>query len=195
MRKIKMVSDCLKEGGVIIYPTDTIYGLGCDINNIKAINRICKIKQINPSKANLSILFFDFSHLSDYTAPIDTPVFRVMKKALPGPFTFVLKANHNVPKIFKNKRKSVGIRIPAHIIPRLIVEIFEQPIVTTSIHSDDNITEYETDPEIIYEKYEKLVDIVIDGGFGGNKPSTIIDCSEGEFDILREGAGNIEDFF
>lgn len=194
LRKIKMVVDCLNDGGVIIYPTDTIYGLGCDIYNQKAIDRICRIKGINPNKANLSILCYDFSHLSDFTAPIYTPVFRVMKKALPGPFTFVLRANNNVPKIFKTKKKSVGLRIPDNNIPRLIVETLGHPIVTTSIHSDDEITEYETDPEIIYDKYKKLVDIVIDGGFGGNKPSTIIDCTDGNFTVLREGPGNIEDY-
>lgn len=190
-----MVTDCLTNGGVIIYPTDTIYGLGCDIYNQKAIDRVCRIKGINPNKANLSILFYDFSHLSDFTAPIDTPIFRVMKKALPGPFTFVLRANNNVPKIFKNKKKSVGIRIPNNIIPNMIVRAFGHPIVTTSIHSDDEISEYETNPEIIYDKYKKLVDIVIDGGFGGNTPSTIIDCSEGEFNVLREGPGIINDYF
>ncbi|MBN1634074.1 MAG: threonylcarbamoyl-AMP synthase [Ignavibacteria bacterium] len=195
MRKIKMVADCLNDGGVIIYPTDTIYGLGCDIYNQKAIDRLCRIKGINPVKANLSLLCYDFSHLSDFTAPIDTPVFRVMKKALPGPFTFVLRANNNVPKIFKTRKKSVGLRIPDNNIPRMIVQSFGHPIVTTSIHSEDEITEFETDPEIIYEKYQKIVDIVIDGGFGGNKPSTIIDCSDGGFTVLREGPGNIEDFF
>lgn len=195
LRKINIVTDCLNEGGVIIYPTDTIYGLGCDIYNQKAIDKLCRIKGINPNKANLSILCYDFSHLSDFTAPIDTPVFRVMKKALPGPFTFVLKASNNVPKIFKNKKKSVGLRIPNNIIPRMLVQTFGHPIVTTSIHSDDEITEYETDPEIIYEKYRKIVDIVIDGGFGGNRPSTIIDCSDGDFTLLREGPGNIEDYF
>ena len=145
-----MVVDCLNDGGVIIYPTDTIYGLGCDIYNQKAIDRICRIKGINPNKANLSILCYDFSHLSDFTAPIYTPVFRVMKKALPGPFTFVLRANNNVPKIFKTKKKSVGLRIPDNNIPRLIVETLGHPIVTTSIHSDDEISEYDTDPVIFY---------------------------------------------
>lgn len=193
-RKLKTVIDCLKNGGVIIYPTDTVYGLGCDIYNLRAIERLCKIKGINPKKSNLAIVCHDFSHLSDFTSPIDTPVFRVMKKALPGPFTFILKANSNVPKIFKQKKNTVGLRIPDNSIPREIVRQLGNPIVTTTIHHSDEIISYATNPELIYEKYKNLVDIIIDGGFGNNKPSTIVDCSEGEFNIVRFGLGDLEQF-
>ena len=181
LRKIMMAVDCLKKGGVIIYPTDTVYGLGCDIYNSNAVERICKIKGMNPKKANLSILCSDFSHLSDFTSPIETSIFRVMKKALPGPFTFILKANSNVPKIFKHKKNTVGIRIPESNIAREIVKELGSPIVTTTIHDTDEIIAYTTDPEIIYDRYKNIVDIVIDGGFGNNMPSTIVDCSEGDF--------------
>jgi tRNA threonylcarbamoyl adenosine modification protein (Sua5/YciO/YrdC/YwlC family) len=193
-RKISMVIECLRRGGIIIYPTDTVYGMGCDIYDSNAVDKICRIKGIRPEKSNFSILCSDLSHLSDFTKPIDTPVYRVMRKALPGPFTFILKANSNVPKIFKSKRKSVGIRIPDNKICREIVTELGHPIVSTSIHADDAVIDYITDPEIIYEKYKDLVDIVIDGGFGGNKPSTVIDCSEKDFVVLREGLGNINEY-
>lgn len=193
-RKISMVIECLRRGGIIIYPTDTVYGMGCDIYDSNAVDKICRIKGIRPEKSNLSILCSDLSHLSDFAKPIDTPVYRVMRKALPGPFTFILKANSNVPKIFKSKRKSVGIRIPDNKICREIVTELGHPIVSTSIHADDAVIDYITDPEIIYEKYKDLVDIVIDGGFGGNKPSTVIDCSEKDFVVLREGLGNINEY-
>jgi len=193
-RKMKMVNDCLLAGGVIIYPTDTVYGLGCDIYNSNSVEKICRIKGIDPGKSNLSILCFDLSHLSDFAKPIDTPVYRVMRKALPGPFTFVLKANSQVPKIFKSKKKTVGIRIPDNIICRQIVKELGHPIVSTSIHDTDKIVDYITDPLVIYDKYKKLVDIVIDGGFGKNKPSTVIDCSDDSITVLRQGAGKIEQF-
>lgn len=193
-RKISMVIDCLRQGGVIIYPTDTVYGMGCDIYDSNAVDKICRIKGIKPEKSNLSILCYDFSHLSDFAKPIDTPVYRVMRKALPGPFTFILKANSNVPKIFKSKRKSVGIRIPDNRICREIVKELGHPIVSTSIHADDAVIDYITDPEIINEKYGELVDIVIDGGFGGNRPSTVVDCSDEGFTIIRQGLGNINEY-
>jgi tRNA threonylcarbamoyl adenosine modification protein (Sua5/YciO/YrdC/YwlC family) len=191
LRKIKMVIESLSHGGVIIYPTDTVYGMGCDIYDSGAVERICRIKGIRPEKANLSILCYDFSHLSDFAKPIDTPVYRVMRKALPGPFTFILKANSNVPKLFKSKKKTVGIRIPDNKICRDIVKELGHPIVSTSIHADDEVVDYITDPELIHDKYKDLVDIVIDGGFGGNKPSTVVDCSEGEFVVKRQGLGSI----
>lgn len=194
LRKISMAVDSLKKGGVIIYPTDTVYGLGCDIYNSNAVERICKIKGMNPKKANLSILCSDFSHLSDFTSPIETSIFRVMKKALPGPFTFILKANSNVPKIFKYKKNTVGIRIPESNIAREIVKELGSPIVTTTIHDTDEIIAYTTDPEIIYDRYKNIVDIVIDGGFGNNMPSTIVDCSEGDFEVVRQGLGNLEQY-
>jgi tRNA threonylcarbamoyl adenosine modification protein (Sua5/YciO/YrdC/YwlC family) len=193
-RKIKMVTDCLSGGGVIIYPTDTVYGMGCDIYDSNAVERICRIKGIRPDKSNLSILCYDFSHLSDFAKPIDTPVYRVMRKAMPGPFTFILKANNNVPKLFKSKKKTVGIRIPDNKICADIVKELEHPIVSTSIHSEDTVIDYITDPELIYEKYEKLVDIVIDGGYGGNRPSTVVDCSDGEFNVLRQGLGDLNEY-
>lgn len=194
LRKITMAVESLKKGGVIIYPTDTVYGLGCDIYNSNAVDRICKIKGMNPKKANLSILCSDFSHLSDFTSPIETSIFRVMKKALPGPFTFILKANSNVPKIFKHKKNTVGIRIPESNIAREIVKELGSPIVTTTIHDTDEIIAYTTDPEIIYDRYKNIVDIVIDGGFGNNMPSTIVDCSEGDFEVVRQGLGNLEQY-
>ncbi len=194
MRKIRIVIDCLKNGGVIIYPSDTVYALGCDIYQPKAIERIYKIKNKVPKKANFSFICYDLSHLSDFVFSIDTPIYRVMRKTLPGPFTFILKANSKVPKIFQSKKKTVGIRIPDNKICTELVKELGNPIMTTSVHDEDEIIDYTTDPAHIYEKYGKLVDIVIDGGFGGNRPSTVIDCSEGEFNIVREGLGNLTDY-
>lgn len=191
-RKMNQIVNALKKGGVIIYPTDTVYGLGCDIYNSDAVEKLCRIKGVSLKHSNLSILCHDFSNLADFSTPIDNHVFRIMKKALPGPYTFILKANHNVPKIFHNKKKSVGIRIPDHNVPREIVRMLGNPIVTTSIHADDKILDYMTDPELIHEKYEKQVDIVVGSGFGGKIPSTIIDCSDGTFEVVREGAGNVD---
>ncbi|HEY5122469.1 MAG TPA: L-threonylcarbamoyladenylate synthase [Ignavibacteria bacterium] len=193
-RNFKRVLECLRDGGVIIYPTDTVYGIGCDINKPKAVERIARIKGVKPEKANFSFICYDFSHLSDFTKPIDSSVFRVMKKALPGPFTFILDANSNVPKIFKSKKKTVGIRIPDNLICRSIVKHFGNPILTTSVHDDDEILDYTTDPDAIHNRYEDLVDIVVDGGYGNNKPSTIVDCSDGSFTVVRQGLGNIEEF-
>lgn len=191
-RKILEVVECLKDGGVIIYPTDTVYGIGCDIYNSKAIERICRIKKVKPGA--LSFICYDLSHISEYTSHLNTPVFKVMKKALPGPFTFILQSSTKVPKILNTNKKAVGIRIPNHNITRLIVKELGNPIITTSIKDEDEIIEYSTDPELIHEKFEKLVDIVIDGGFGGNVPSTVVDCTNEEFEIVREGAGNIHQF-
>lgn len=193
-RNLRKVIECLKNGGVIIYPTDTVYGLGCDIYNHDAVERVYKIKGIKPEFANLSFICHDFSHLSDFTRQIDTPIFRVMRKALPGPFTFILKANSNVPKLFKSRKKTVGIRIPDNNICRAIVKELGYPIVSTSIHDDDRIIDYTTDPELIHEKYKKIVDIVVDGGFGKNIASTVIDCSEGGFNVIRRGLGNIDEY-
>jgi tRNA threonylcarbamoyl adenosine modification protein (Sua5/YciO/YrdC/YwlC family) len=194
LRKIRIIVDCLKNGGVIIYPSDTVYALGCDIYQPKAIERIYKIKNINPKKSNFSFLCYDMSHLSDFVFSIDTPIYRVMRKVLPGPFTFILKANSKVPKIFQSKRKTVGIRIPDNNICKELIKELGNPIMTTSIHDEDEILDYTTDPLLIYEKYENIVDIVIDGGFGGNKPSTVVDCSEGDFTIVREGLGKIDEY-
>ncbi len=192
-RKISKVVECLKEGGVVIYPTDTIYGLGCDIHNQKAVEKVCQIKNMNPKKANLSFICYDLSHISEY-AKVDTPVFKVMKKALPGPFTFILQASNKVPKILDTNKKTVGIRIPHHLIPRSIVQELGNPIITTSIHAEDEVLEYATDPSLIYDDYHKLVDIVIDGGYGKNIASTVVDSTQGEFSILREGIGDLAPF-
>jgi tRNA threonylcarbamoyl adenosine modification protein (Sua5/YciO/YrdC/YwlC family) len=194
VRKIRMVAKTLSEGGIIIYPTDTVYGMGCDIYENGSVEKIYRIKGLKPEKSNLSILCYDLSQLSDFAKPIDTPIYRVMRKALPGPFTFILKANSNVPKLFKSKKKTVGIRVPDNKICREIVKELGHPIVSTSIHAEDQVIDYITDPEIINEKYGDLVDIVINGGFGGNRPSTVVDCSEGDFVIKRQGLGNLDDY-
>lgn len=191
-KAIEQVVEVLKKGGLIIYPTDTIYGLGCDITNHKAVERICQIRGIKPEKANFSFVCSDLSHISDYTKPIDTTVFRVLRKALPGPYTFILEANNHVPKLLSSKKKTVGIRVPDNDIAREIVRLLGNPVLSTSIRDDDDVIEYSTDPELIYEKYKDTVDVVIDGGYGGNEPSTVIDCTTGDFDVIRQGKGSIE---
>lgn len=193
-RNLRRVVECLQSGGLIICPTDTIYGMGCDVYDHDAVEKVCAIKGIRPEESNFSFICYDFSHLSDFTKQIDNNVFRVMRKALPGPFTFVLKANNNVPKLFKSKKKTVGIRIPDNSICRAIVKELGHPIVSTSVHSDDKIIDYITDPEILHEKFRDSIDIVIDGGIGKNRHSTVVDCSDGSFRIVRQGAGNIEQF-
>lgn len=193
-REIIQVVNCLRDGGVVIYPTDTVYGIGCDIYKQRAVERVCKIKGINPEKANFSFICSDLSHLSDFTKQIDTTTYKVMRKALPGPFTFIVEANNNVPKLFKSKKKTVGIRIPDNNICLEIVKELGNPIMTTSVHDDDDIIEYTTDPELIYEKYKDIVDIVIAGGYGNNEASTVVDCTEGDFTILRQGMGLLEGF-
>lgn len=190
-RHIKMVVDCLSDGGVIIYPTDTVYGLACDIFKPKAFERIAQIKGIRKEKANFTFVFTDLSQLSDFTKPISNEVFRLMRNSLPGPFTFILNANNNVPKILQSKKKTVGIRIPENNIALEIVRELGNPIMTTSIHDEDSILEYTTDPELIYEKYQNIVDMVVDGGPGDNIPSTIIDCTGQEPLVIREGKGVI----
>lgn len=191
-KSVQQVVDVLKKGGIIIYPTDTVYGLGCDITNSRAIERICRIKGIKPDKANFSFVCHDLSHITDYTKPIDNETYRILKKALPGPFTFIFNANKNVPKLLSSNKKTVGIRVPNNNIARAIVEMLGNPIISTSIHDDDEIMEYSTDPELIHEKYEEIVDLVIDGGYGDNEPSTIVDCSMGDFEILRQGKGQLD---
>jgi tRNA threonylcarbamoyl adenosine modification protein (Sua5/YciO/YrdC/YwlC family) len=192
--EIAQVVKCLRDGGVVIYPTDTVYGIGCDINKQRAVERICKIKGIQPEKANFSFICSDLSHLSDFTKPIDTATYKLMKKAFPGPFTFILEANNSVPKLFKSNKKTVGIRIPDNKICLEIVKQLESPIMSTSVHDADEILEYTTDPMDIYERYKDLVDIVIAGGYGNNEASTVVDCSNGNFEVLRQGIGNIEQF-
>lgn len=193
-KAIQQVVEVLKKGGLIIYPTDTIYGLGCDITNQKAIEKICRLRGIKPDKANFSFICSDLSHISDYIKPIDTTTFRLLKKTLPGPFTFILEANNNVPKLLSSNKKTVGIRVPDNNIAREIVKQLGNPIISTSIRDEDEVLEYSTDPELIHEKYEDKVDIVIDGGYGGNEPSTVVDCTSGEFNVIREGKGILESF-
>jgi tRNA threonylcarbamoyl adenosine modification protein (Sua5/YciO/YrdC/YwlC family) len=190
-RYIQKIVDILGDGGLIVYPTDTVYGLGCDIFNTRAVERVARIKGIKPKDANFSFICHDFSHLSDYTRPIGSKVFKLLSKNLPGPFTFVLPASNNVPKLFKNKKKTVGIRIPDHPIILEIVKNFGHPIVTTSIHDDDRVVDYTTDPELIHEKFKTLVDAVIDGGYGKNIPSTVVDCTGDEPEIVRQGLGEL----
>ncbi|MCS6903863.1 MAG: L-threonylcarbamoyladenylate synthase [Bacteroidia bacterium] len=190
-RLIEKVVECLKNDGVIIYPTDTVYGLGCDIKSKKAIERICLIKNLDPEKNHFSCICENVSIISEYAVGVSTPVYKLMKKALPGPYTFILKASKNIPRHFQSPKKTVGIRVVDHPIPTEIVRLLGNPIVTTSLKHEDEIIEYNTDPELIYEKYKKLVDIVIDAGAGGNIPSTVIDCSdENNITVLREGLGD-----
>ena len=193
-RRIHRVMEVLRDGGVVIYPTDTIYGIGCDIFNQKAVERVCQIKGVPVDKTMLSFICQDISHISEYVKSISTPVFKVMKKALPGPFTFILDASSKVPKIIHAKKKTVGIRVPNHNIPRLLVERLGNPIITTSVLDEDDVVEYTTDPELIFEKYKNLVDVVIDGGPGNNVPSTVIDCTGDMMEVIREGAGDITKF-
>lgn len=194
-RHLNTIRECLKDGGVIIYPTDTVYGLGCDIFNRKAVEKIARLKGIKMKKANFSIVCYDLSHLSDYTTPIDNTTFKVMKKALPGPFTFILPASNTVPKIFKTNKKTIGIRVPDNNIARSIVDELGNPIVSTSVHDDDEVLEYTTDPELIHERFKDQVDIVVHGGYGNNEASTVVDCTGSQMEIVRQGIGIIEGYF
>ncbi|MGO1816189.1 MAG: L-threonylcarbamoyladenylate synthase [Sphingobacterium sp.] len=193
-KSIEETVQILKSGGVIIYPTDTVYGIGCDITNQKAIEKVYSIRGLKPEKSNLSFICYDLTDISQYTKPFDTPVFRVLKKALPGPFTFIFNASSQVPKLLSSKKKTVGIRIPNNNIVREIVRELGNPIVTTSIRDEDEIIEYSTDPELIYEKYQEQVDLVIDGGYGDNIASTVVDVTTGDFEILREGKGDLNQY-
>jgi len=192
-KEIARVVSALKKGGLIIYPTDTVYGLGCDITNTKALDRVARIKGIKLEKANFSFVCHDLSNLSDYVKQIPTSTFKVLKRALPGPYTFVLPGAKSLPNVFK-KKKTVGIRVPDNNIALEIVRQLGNPIISTSIYDEDEILEYTTDPELIYEKWDKLVDLVIDGGYGGNEPSTIIDFSDEVPEVIREGKGGLEIF-
>ena len=191
-RAIGKVVDILREGGVIIYPTDTVYGLGCDIYNSRAVEKVARIKGVKMKAADFSFICHDFSHLSEYTKPIAGSYFKLLRKNLPGPFTFILQASNNVPKLFKNKKKTVGIRIPENNIILEIVRQLGRPILTTSIHDDDEVIEYTTDPELIHEKFKLLVDVIIDGGYGNNIPSTVVDCTDSEPLIVRQGLGDLK---
>ncbi len=189
-RLIKQLAECLKDGAVIIYPTDTIYGLGCDISQHKSIERICKIKHIDPHKAQLSFICRDLSNLSDYTKSIDTPLYRILKQYLPGPYTFILPASKQVPKILQSKKSTIGLRIPDNEICRHILDELGNPLLSASLPGE-MVEEY-TDPEVIYEKFKLLVDFVVDGGIGGMVPSTMIDCTGTELEVLRQGLGVFE---
>jgi tRNA threonylcarbamoyl adenosine modification protein (Sua5/YciO/YrdC/YwlC family) len=191
-RRIKQVVDCLKGGGVIIYPTDTVYTLGCDISNPKAYEKICKLKGIKPNKANFSIVCYDLSHISDFTLNLPSPTYKFMRSALPGPYTFILRANKYVQKIFGYKKAEIGIRVPNHNVPREIVKQLGNPILSASIKHEDKILEYITDPEELFHQYNGIVDIVIDGGIGSNIPSTVINFTESEPFLVREGLGEVD---
>ncbi|MDG1374503.1 MAG: L-threonylcarbamoyladenylate synthase [Flavobacteriaceae bacterium] len=190
-KAIEKVVKILKEGGLIIYPTDTVYGLGCDITNVKALERIAKIKGVKLERSNFSFICHDLSNLSDYVTQIETPIFKLLKRVLPGPYTFILPGANTLPHPFK-KKKTVGIRIPDNPIALGIVEALGNPIVSTSIHDEDEILEYTTDPELIYEKWGSKVDLVIDGGYGGNQPSTVIEVKGSEITIVRQGKGEVD---
>jgi tRNA threonylcarbamoyl adenosine modification protein (Sua5/YciO/YrdC/YwlC family) len=192
-RKIRKVVECLRDGGLIIYPTDTVYGLGCDIFNARAVEKVARIKGVKPQKNDFSFICYDLSDIADY-ARVDNIAFKLMKRTLPGPYTYILDANNRVPKLLNTNKKTVGIRVPDCSIPRMIVKELGNPIVTTSIKDDDEIIEYSTDPELIFEKFQNLVDIVIDGGYGGNVGSTIVRASAQEIEIVREGLGDLTPF-
>ncbi|MEI2749054.1 MAG: L-threonylcarbamoyladenylate synthase [Ferruginibacter sp.] len=189
-RLIQQVAECLKDGGVVVYPTDTIYGLGCDIFQPKAVEKICKIKQVDPAKAQLSFICRDLSHLSDYTKSIDTPLYRMLKSYLPGPYTFILPSSKQVPKILQSKKSTIGLRIPDNEICRHILDALGHPLLSASLPGE-MVEEY-TDPEVIQEKFGHLVDFVIDGGIGGMVPSTVVDCTTPDWHIIRQGLGEFE---
>lgn len=191
-KEIQKIVDVLKNGGLVIYPTDTVYGLGCDITQTKALERIAQIKGVKLEKANFSFICSDLSNLSDYVKQIDTSTFKILKKALPGPFTFILPGSTNLPKIFK-KKKSVGIRIPDNNIARMLTQYLGNPIVSTSIYDEDQLVEYTTDPELIFEKWHNKVDVIIDGGYGDNVASTVIDLLDTTPKVIRQGKGNLDD--
>ena len=190
-KEIDKVVNILRDGGLVIYPTDTVYAIGCDALNVRAVERICQMKGINPQKSNLSIICYDLSNISEY-AKVSNAAFKLMKKNLPGPFTFILPTSSELPKIYKNRRE-VGIRVPDNNIIRQLVKELGNPILTMSIHDEDEYIEYSTDPELIAEKYEDVVDVVIDGGMGGTEASTVIDCTSDEFVIVRQGKGELDD--
>ena len=191
-KSILRIVNALKAGAVIIYPTDTVYGVGCDITNAKAIEKVARIKGSVAKKANLSIVCHNLSHLSNYVRPIPNSVFRVLKKSLPGAFTFILPANNNVPKVFNTKKKEVGIRVPNNLIPRMIVEELGNPIVTTSVINLSELEEHNMDPQLIYDQFREKVDLVIDGGYGNNIPSTIVTVNNEEFEVVRQGLGEFD---
>jgi len=191
-KHIRQIVDLLESGGIIIYPTDTVYAMGCDILATRSIEKIARFKGLNPKNPDLSLIFHDMSQLSEYTIIHDNNIFKLLKRNLPGPFTFIVQANNQIPKLFKNKKKTVGIRIPDNSIILEIVKELGRPVITTSIHDPDEVIEYTTDPELIFEKYRDIADAVIDGGFGKNEASTIVDCTGEDIEIVRQGLGILE---
>lgn len=194
-RNVQRVVDCLQDGGIVVYPTDTVYGIGCDITNQQAVEKILRFKDINLKKTNLSFICYDMSHVSDYVRPLDNDVYKLMKRNLPGAFTFVLNANSNVPKLFRTNKKTVGVRIPDNKIIREIVRRLGNPILSTSIkgYGDDDDVEYIREPELIEERHSHIADIIIDGGLGGYEGSTVVDCTTDEYEIIRQGKGILEE--
>ncbi len=195
-RNVQRVVDCLQDGGIVVYPTDTVYGIGCDITNLQAVEKILKFKDINLKKNNLSFICYDMSHVSDYVRPLDNDVYKLMKRNLPGPFTFILNANNNVPKLFRSNKKTVGVRIPDNKIIREVVRVLGNPILSTSVKGygdEDEEVEYIREPELIEERHSHIADIIIDGGVGGYEGSTVVDCTSGEYEILRQGKGILEE--
>lgn len=190
-KEVQKIVKVLQNGGLIIYPTDTVYGLGCDFTNTKALEKIARIKGVKLEKSNFSFICNDLSHLSDYVKQIDTPTYKILKRALPGPYTFILPGSTSLPKVFK-KKKTVGIRVPDNSIAKILVEILGNPIISTSIRDDDDVIEYTTDPELIYEKWKDIVDVVIDGGYGDNEASTVIDLTDSVPIVIREGKGSLD---
>jgi tRNA threonylcarbamoyl adenosine modification protein (Sua5/YciO/YrdC/YwlC family) len=191
-RQVSKALEVLRDGGVIIYPTDGVYAFGCDIYKSKAVERIAQLKGIKPEKADFSFVFDDLSRITEFARPVDTPVYKLLKQCLPGPYTFILNANNSVPKLFKNNKRTIGIRIPDNPICRLLVSELGNPIISASVHDEDEILEYTTDPELIHERYRDIVDLVIDGGYGALVPSTVIDCSSGLPELIRQGAGEVD---
>lgn len=191
-RRIQQAVDVLKKGGVIVYPTDTVYSMACDMNNRRAVEKMAKIKGVKLENANFSLICYDLSNISEYTVQFGTDVYKIMKRALPGPYTFILNANKNIPKLFQSKKQTIGIRVPDNSIARTIVYQLGNPLLSTSIHDDDEVLEYTTDPELIYERYENQVDLVIDGGYGNNEASTVIDCTGEQPEIIRQGIGEVD---
>jgi len=190
-RDLETVLEVIRKDGVVIFPTDTVYGIGCDIYNTKAVERVARLKGLNIKKADFSFIVADLSNLSEYTQQVDNQTFKLLKKNLPGPFTFILPASSKVPKLFKNNKKTVGLRIPDHPILHTIVKTYGSPLLTTSVIDDDDVLEYTTDPELIHEKYKDIVDLVIDGGYGKNVASTVVNCTGSEPEIIRQGVGEL----
>ncbi len=190
-KALKLVTECFLDGGVVIYPTDTVYAVGCDINSRSAIEKVARIKNIKVKDANFSFVFYDLSQISEYTKQFNSSTFKILKRNLPGPYTFILQANNSIPKLFRNKKRTLGIRVPDNAICRTIVNSLDYPIISTSIYDEDEVIEYTTDPELIFEKYQNQVDMVVDGGYGKNIASTVVDLSSGEVEIIRQGVGEL----